>query len=65
MYLEAVAILPQIYMFQRQAADEGGTVEVSSIYYDIMFEIDHVLLVYGSHYWDTPCSLWVHLVFLN
>lgn len=29
MYLEAVAILPQIYMFQRQAADEGGTVEVT------------------------------------
>lgn len=27
MYLEAVAIFPQIYMFQRQAADEGGTVE--------------------------------------
>lgn len=27
MYLEAVAILPQIYMFQKQAADEGGTVE--------------------------------------
>ena len=29
MYLEAVAMLPQIYMFQRQAADEGGIVEVS------------------------------------
>ena len=28
MYLEAVAMLPQIYMFQRQAADEGGIVEV-------------------------------------
>ena len=28
MYLEAVAMLPQIYMFQRQASDEGGTVEV-------------------------------------
>jgi ER lumen protein retaining receptor len=27
MYLEACAILPQIYMFQKQAADEGGTVE--------------------------------------
>lgn len=27
MYVEAVAMLPQIYMFQRQAADEGGTVE--------------------------------------
>lgn len=28
MYLEAVAMLPQIYMFQKQASDEGGTVEV-------------------------------------
>lgn len=27
MYLEAVAILPQLYMFQRKAADEGGAVE--------------------------------------
>lgn len=30
MYLEAVSMIPQIYMFQRQAADEGGTVEVST-----------------------------------
>ena len=29
MYLEAIAMIPQIYMFQKQAADEGGTVEVS------------------------------------
>mmetsp|Transcript_24838 Transcript_24838/g.41389 ORF Transcript_24838/g.41389 Transcript_24838/m.41389 type:complete len:292 (-) Transcript_24838:152-1027(-) len=28
MYLEAVAMLPQIFMFQKQASDEGGTVEV-------------------------------------
>lgn len=28
MYLEATAMFPQIYMFQRQASDEGGTVEV-------------------------------------
>ena len=28
MYLEAFAMLPQIYMFQKQAADEGGTIEV-------------------------------------
>jgi len=27
MYLEAIAMVPQIYMFQKQAADEGGTVE--------------------------------------
>lgn len=27
MYLEAVAMLPQIYMFQNQAADQGGVVE--------------------------------------
>ena len=32
MYLEAVAMLPQIYMFQRQASDEGGTVEVSAYF---------------------------------
>jgi hypothetical protein len=31
MYLEAVAMIPQIYMFQRQASDEGGTVEVSTL----------------------------------
>jgi hypothetical protein len=31
MYLEAVAMIPQIYMFQRQASDEGGTVEVSAV----------------------------------
>lgn len=30
MYVEAVAMLPQLYMFQRQASDEGGTIEVSS-----------------------------------
>jgi ER lumen protein retaining receptor len=29
MYLEASAMLPQIYMFQKQAATEGGVVEVS------------------------------------
>ena len=28
MYLEAVAMLPQIFMFQRQASDQGGVVEV-------------------------------------
>jgi hypothetical protein len=28
MYLEAVAMIPQLYMFQRQAADEGGVVDV-------------------------------------
>lgn len=27
MYLEAVAMLPQLYMFQKQATDEGGTIE--------------------------------------
>ncbi|KAJ1437442.1 ER lumen protein retaining receptor-domain-containing protein [Ochromonadaceae sp. CCMP2298] len=27
MYLEAVAMLPQIFMFQKQASEEGGTVE--------------------------------------
>lgn len=30
MYLEAVAMLPQIYMFQKQAGDNAGTVEVNS-----------------------------------
>lgn len=30
MYLEAVAMIPQIYMFQKQAADQGGFVEVHS-----------------------------------
>lgn len=29
MYLEAVAMLPQIYMFQKQAGDNAGTVEVT------------------------------------
>ena len=28
MYLEAVAMLPQIFMFQKQASDQGGIVEV-------------------------------------
>ena len=32
MYLEAVAMLPQIYMFQKQASDQGGIVEVSTYY---------------------------------
>ena len=32
MYLEAVAMLPQIYMFQRQASDQGGIVEVRGMY---------------------------------
>ena len=27
MYVEAVAMIPQLYMFQKQAADEGGQVE--------------------------------------
>ena len=30
MYLESVAMVPQLYMFQKQASDEGGVVEVSS-----------------------------------
>jgi hypothetical protein len=29
MYLEAAAMLPQIFMFQKQASDQGGIVEVS------------------------------------
>ncbi len=33
MYLEAVAMVPQIYMFQKQAADEGGSVEVRCDHY--------------------------------
>ena len=28
MYLEAAAMLPQIFMFQKQAGDQGGVVEV-------------------------------------
>jgi hypothetical protein len=28
MYLESVAMVPQLYMFQKQASDEGGVVEV-------------------------------------
>lgn len=28
MYLESVALFPQLYMFQKQATDEGGIVEV-------------------------------------
>jgi hypothetical protein len=28
MYLECVAMLPQLYMFQRQASSEGNIVEV-------------------------------------
>jgi hypothetical protein len=32
MYLEAVAMLPQIFMFQKQASDQGGIVEVRDIY---------------------------------
>ena len=32
MYLEAVAMLPQIYMFQKQASDQGGIVEVRKYY---------------------------------
>jgi ER lumen protein retaining receptor len=31
MYLEASAMFPQIFMFQKQAATEGGVVEVSTI----------------------------------
>ena len=27
MYLEAIAMIPQIYMFQKQASDQGGFVE--------------------------------------
>jgi hypothetical protein len=42
MYLEAVAMLPQIFMFQKQAADEGGTVDVSifqlySLFHHVVF----------------------------
>lgn len=31
MYLESVAMVPQLYMFQKQASEEGGVVEVSSV----------------------------------
>lgn len=31
MYLEACAMLPQIYMFQTQASSQGGIVEVNRV----------------------------------
>ena len=31
MYLEACAMLPQIYMFQRQTSQQGGVVEVPAL----------------------------------
>lgn len=41
MYLEAVAMLPQIYMFQKQASDQGGIVEVRMFY---VAKIAHICL---------------------
>ena len=49
MYLEATAILPQIYMFQRLAGSEGGVVEVGICIYD-MYMIDNEYIcdnIYG------------------
>lgn len=38
MYLESVALFPQLYMFQKQASDEGGIVEVKLFFIFQIFE---------------------------
>lgn len=39
MYLEALAMLPQLYMFQKQAGDQGVVVEVSTTMLLCIFKI--------------------------
>jgi hypothetical protein len=41
MYLEAAAMLPQIFMFQKQASDQGGIVEVSHLEEDLSGYSEH------------------------
>ncbi len=40
MYLEAVAMIPQIYMFQKQAGDQKGAVEVRR--YAFIYQINNI-----------------------
>ena len=42
MYLEAAAMFPQIFMFQRLASDQGGIVEV---WYDNYFTFVFIIVV--------------------
>jgi hypothetical protein len=46
MYVEAVAMLPQLYMFQRQATDEGGTIEVLPLH-NMFYALYSAMYVYG------------------
>lgn len=61
MYLESVALLPQLYMFQKQATDEGGIVEVrsSSLYPS---SSTHFSIRISQVTWYSP---WASRVYLN
>jgi hypothetical protein len=62
MYLESVALLPQLYMFQKQATDEGGIVEVCPHHpLDLPF-FDSPSSRISRATW---CSPWASLVCLN
>lgn len=41
MYIESVALFPQLYMFQKQATDEGGIVEVILLFLFIYYSTEY------------------------
>ena len=66
MYLEACAMLPQIYMFQKQASSEGGVVEVSHSSASADGTNRHqVFILYFRPLLDTPSSHWASRESLN
>jgi hypothetical protein len=65
MYLEAVAILPQIFMFHQQSRDKGGMVEVSKFnrnrekcgigfYFSMKNEIEIFIISFYLQYYASP-----------
>ena len=50
MYLESVAMVPQLYMFQKQASEQGGIVEASRIVrtYDVDIAMMCVSCISGA-----------------
>ena len=53
MYLEAAAMFPQIFIFQRLASDQGGIVEVwHDIYFTFVFIIVVVVIVATNRFFD-------------
>ena len=60
MYVECLAMLPQLYMFQKQAGADGSTVEVGIWHNSVMPWASHHSLSIAVFRlcWATWCSRW-------